>query len=419
MISFDPPWTSNFRVDPGYPFHLVNAEGQHLFILNKTAWLYFACRYPEEVLKRAKKQGVNVLRVALEGRPYYNEAGLDLWPWGGSRTQPDWSGFNQAYWDQVEERIRLAGAYGIGLDIVLYFNLHPSEDQVALHQSYWETALNRLGHYANVFIWEIANEYSANAAFQDQAGLFFARRDPARRPVCSSDGTTDDALWPDKPWMDLAINHTCTSSTARHDLQDWYLAVARNTRSHGKPSFCNESGRESRHKNDDGIHRRKQGWLWCAAGGFWTWHSWDGCEGIDEIDYTAPGEQYLAPMAAFFRTLPFWRMTPNFTALTVSHPDLVTAVLAEPERETVLAYLCSRTSGQFIGPTRAEVRLPAGEYQVDFITPSELHPVKTQPLVSASLGMLNPLELPAFQDDLAVIIRRDVAHAAGPMPGTE
>ena len=54
------------------------------------------------------------------------------------------------------------------------------------------------------------------------------------------------------------------------------------------PAFCNESGREKRHGNNDGVHRRKQGWLWCTAGCFWTWHSWDGCEGIDETDYVAP-----------------------------------------------------------------------------------------------------------------------------------
>ena len=55
------------------------------------------------------------------------------------------------------------------------------------------------------------------------------------------------------------LAHTCTSSTERHDLKDWYLALARNTRSYGKPAFCNESGREKRHGNNDGVHRRKQG----------------------------------------------------------------------------------------------------------------------------------------------------------------
>jgi hypothetical protein len=41
MVSFSEPWTSPYKVDPNYPFHVVNAEGRHLFILNKTAWLYF------------------------------------------------------------------------------------------------------------------------------------------------------------------------------------------------------------------------------------------------------------------------------------------------------------------------------------------------------------------------------------------
>ncbi len=104
-----------------------------------------------------------------------------------------------------------------------------------------------------------------NEAFPQAVGEYFRANDPHGRPVCTSDGTTDDAAWPDRTWIDLAINHTCTSSSnERHDLRDWYLALARNTRSHGKPAWCNESGRENRRGNNDGVHRRKQGWLWCT-----------------------------------------------------------------------------------------------------------------------------------------------------------
>ena len=55
LVSFPETWTSPYRVDPNYPFHLINAEGKHLFILNKTAWLYFGCKSPEGVLDREGK----------------------------------------------------------------------------------------------------------------------------------------------------------------------------------------------------------------------------------------------------------------------------------------------------------------------------------------------------------------------------
>ncbi len=132
---FAAPWTSPFRVDPEFPHHLVNREGGHLLILNKTAWAYFGCQDPGGYLDRARSQGVNVIRVALEGRPYWNELNLELWPWGGTRAQPDWNQFNESYWQRVEERVRLAGEKGIGLDVVLYFTLHPDAKDIPAQQS--------------------------------------------------------------------------------------------------------------------------------------------------------------------------------------------------------------------------------------------------------------------------------------------
>ena len=38
LATFAPPWRSPYGRDPARPYQLVNREGQHLFILNKTAW---------------------------------------------------------------------------------------------------------------------------------------------------------------------------------------------------------------------------------------------------------------------------------------------------------------------------------------------------------------------------------------------
>jgi hypothetical protein len=405
IVRFPEPWTSPYRVDPNYPFQLANAEGRHLFILNKTAWLYFGCKHPDAVLDRADRQGVNVLRVSLEGQYYYDTAGIELWPWGGSRDAPAWSRFSETYWDEVERRIRMAGDKGIGFDVVLYCSLRPSAAQIESQRPYWAQTLERLGKYANILTWEIANEYLGNEAFQKAVAEYFRENDPYNRPVCTSDGTTDDAAWPDRTWLDLAINHTCTSSSERHDLKDWYLALARNTRSYGKPAFCNESGRENRHGNNDGVHRRKQGWLWCSAGCFWTWHSWDGCEGIDETDYKAPGEEFLRPMADFFRALPFWQLNPNYTALTVDDPSLVWATLAHPDRSTAVLYLCTRTTGQAVTGATALLRLPSGGYRITFQRPADLAVLGIQEHRSDGVQQVARITLPAFTDDIVVTLR--------------
>jgi hypothetical protein len=406
MVSFSEPWTSPYHVDPNYPFHLVNAEGRHLFILNKTAWLYFGCEQPQAVLDRAAEQGVNVIRVSLEGRYYYETVGIELWPWGGTRENPVWSEFNEAYWDQVERRIQMAGEKGIGFNLTLYCTLKSAAGQIEPQRPYWAYALERLGKYANILTWEIANEYLGNENFQKAAAEFFHENDPYNRPVCTSAGTTDDAAWPDRPWLDLAINHTCTSSSERHDLKDWYLALARNTRSYGKPAFCNESGRENRHGNNDGVHRRKQGWLWCSAGCLWTWHSWDGCEGIDQTDYAAPGQEFLRPMADFFRDLPLVAMSPNFTALTIEQPDIVWATLAKPDRSVVVMYLCTRTTGQIVRAASAQARLPAGNYRITFQRPADLVTIRTDEYRAGGLNQSDPIVLPGFTDDLIVTVKR-------------
>jgi predicted amidohydrolase len=419
LVRFAAPWTSPYRVDARWPHQLVNGEGEHLFILNKTAWAFFGCENPAGVLERARSQGVNVLRVALEGTPYFRELGLDLWPWGGTRRAPEWGRFSEAYWQRVAERVRLAGEQGIGLDVVLYFTLHPEVEDVARQRPYWEETLRRLGPFANVLTWEIANEYTRNAEFQAAAGGYFKARDPHRRPVCTSAGTTDDAVWPDQPWVDLAINHSCTSSTARHGLRDWYLAVARNTRAHGKPAWCNESGREQRHQNDDGVHRRKQGWLWGAAGCFWTWHSWDGCEGINDLNYRAPGEESLRALAQGFRGLPFWRMNPNETAVVVNEPELVQATVTTAERDFLLTYCCTPETGRAVSDATAILRLPDGAYRLVFIRPADGAVRERRDHLSKGLGQPVRIALPSFTDDLALRIEGTTARERTDLPGTQ
>jgi hypothetical protein len=313
----------------------------------------------------------------------------------------------------------MAGQRGIGLDLTLYCTLRPGAGDVEAQRPYWSYTLQRLGKYANILTWEIANEYLGNEAFQQAVGEYFQENDPYDRPVCTSDGTTDDAAWSDRPWTDLAINHTCTGSTERHDLETWYLALARNTRSHGKPAWCNESGRENRHGNNDGVHRRKQGWLWCAAGCFWTWHSWDGCEGIDDASYQAPGAEFLKPMADYFKALPFWELNPNYTAMTLDQPDLVWTALAHADRSTVVLYACARTTGQTVAGASAQVRLPNGNYRITFQNPADLTILGTYDHIAGGLGQVARIPLPAFNDDLIVTAKRVETFKPTRIPGTQ
>lgn len=411
-VRFPAPWTSTYRVDPQNQHHLINDDGNHLFIVCRTAWAYFGCEKPAAFLDRTSKLGCNVIRVALEGRPYYNKIGIDLWPWAGSRSSPDYDQFDMRYWDEVERRIRLAGEKGIGIDLVLYFSLKPEVDDVLIQRRYWQHIIDRLSKYSNILCWEIHNEYIGNEVFQDQAGAFFQQSDPFHRPVCTSTGTTDDAIWPEKPWISLAINHSCTGSGAaggmdhsgRHLLDAWYLTVARKTRSHGKPAWCNESGREKRHKNDDGIHRRKQGWLWTTAGCFWTWHSWDGCEGINEAHYAAPGAEYVPMYLRFWSAQEFWRLSPDNTTAVPNGENIIWTALSTKYYRNIILYLCMERSGAQVVTSSIEFRLPAGLYAIQFIQPQDLQMIGKE-MIKSDGSSITTLALPKWTDDLLVIAR--------------
>ncbi len=403
LVKFAPPWSSVFRVDPEHRYHLANAEGRHLYLFDRTTWLYFRCEDPTGVLRRTKAIGANVLRVALAGAPYFDAKHLLLWPWEGTPEHPDYAHFSASYWDEVERRVRLAGEQGIGLDLVLYYyTLKPTATDIDAQRPYWDEAIRRLSKYANILTWEIANEYTGNETFQDAVAAYLHTHDPWHRPVCTSDITTDNAVWPLKPWMDLAIVHTCTSSAPRDDLQDWYLALAHNVRSWAKPAFANETGREIRHQNDDGVNRRKQAWLWGAAGAYWEWHSWGGCEGIDDPNYHAPGEEFMPAFAGFFSNLPFWEMAPNDIVVQILSPGVIKSVLSKPDDTDTLAYFCVRETGRQADEVRIALRVREGHYRLDYVEPATGRVMSSQ--FHESRGGAVVLMLPAFRDDLALHI---------------
>lgn len=147
---FGPIYTSVYKVDPLHPNYLVNTEGKHLFLLNRTAWTYFSCSFPDNVIQKAKAQGATVIRVAMEGNPYRKQLNYDLWPWGGTREKPDFTQINKPYWAEVERRIQLAGENGIGINFNLYFTLKPTKADIQAQQYYWKMILKRLAKFPNI-----------------------------------------------------------------------------------------------------------------------------------------------------------------------------------------------------------------------------------------------------------------------------
>lgn len=405
------PWTDIVRIDPSFPHHFTREDGSHFYLFNTTSWLYFAAKDPSVALTRANRLGATVMRVHLEGNSYFPEVGLDAWPWGGTRADPDFDSFNEPYWDEVDRRIELAAEHGIGFDLTLFksLKLPDTPESFELVRPYLERVIDRLARHPNIFCWEVHNEHIANPRFQEAVGRYLQANDPYGRPVISSDGTTDYPLWPHADWMDMALVHHCTGNQPRYDLRDWYLAIARNIRVFGKPAFNNETGREVRHSNDDPDHRRKQLWIAAAAGGYTTWHTWGGCEGIDDPAYRAPGERYVRPFVDWWSTQEYWRVDPVLTTaqLPADDPrreDLIPVALSSASRDLTLVYLFTRSAGTEVANAELRLRLPDGVYGIEFFRPADGTKVGTATAESKGLRGQVPVVLPVFTDDLALRI---------------
>jgi hypothetical protein len=131
----------------------------------------------------------------------------------------------------------------------------------------------------------------------------------------------------------------------------------------------------------------------------------DGCEGINDLDYRAPGEEFLRPMADFFRAIPFWRMAPNFTACVADDPAIIQAALATPERDWVLAYLCAAESGQAVSGATVRLRLTGGRYRITFRKPAD-GSILGEQVHQDGRGAAATVPLPDFTDGLVVLAEK-------------
>jgi hypothetical protein len=97
---------------------------------------------------------------------------------------------------------------------------------------------------------------------------------------------------------------------------------------------------------------------------------------------------------------------------------MVVSVLSEPNRQTVMAYLCAEKSGASASGLLARTRLPAGDYKVRFLRPADLSPLDTTTIESASLGKTGVLRLPALTDDLLIVLECTRRGKSARVPGT-
>ncbi len=399
--------------DPQYPYHFKFTGGGRPFICSKTAWVIAGVEqdtltaFLDKMLPRQE----NCIRFGIECDYYSDTTGIDVWPWGGTRDIPDFSTYNVQVWQDIERVVREAGQRDIYSELVLFcrrgYMISPAETD-----QYLEYMIARLAPFTSVILFQTYNENEYDYEFQEDAGNYIQTNDPYGHLVAPSFGTTNDAAWPNKSWVDVAINHSCIGSNT---ALSYYYGVSQNIRAYGKPAWCDETGREVRHGNDDGVHRRKQYWTWNVGGAYWNYHSYEGCEYIRNIGYNGPGSEYLQYIRPFWESTHWWEMAPN-NGLIVNNPGSDYAWCTASDSELVV-YLANETTGAATPESVIDINLPQGYWNAGFYNPSDGTYNDTFKKYNIEGGQTVSVPSPGFTDDLVLYLA--AVNEQNPIIGVE
>ena len=350
--------------DPNDSRRLMTSDGSKPYFLSKTAWLLLGSSRWKEFIDLAVSYNINVLRFGLEVNYYYYSAHIDVWPWEGIRSKPDYSRFNIETWQRFDDIFRYAYKKNIYLEPVIFTSVRRNIDSYKYifikdrdMELYWQYLVARLSSYPNIVFFQLFNEFGRNKIYQTYMAEFIQKADPYDHLISTSAGTTEGAIWPELKWNGLAVNHSCTSSNPdNHGLEKYYYRIGKKLTSYNKPGWIDETGR-IRHKNTDPVYRRKEYWIWSMADVYFNYHSRGGCENIDTLEIGAAEEfvQYLRPF--WEKETQWWSMRPDET-IVVSHEGIDFAFAkSRTDSEEAVIYLGKEKSGTWAEKSAIELKL--------------------------------------------------------------
>jgi len=401
-------------IDPHDEKRLMTSNASKPYFLSKTAWLLMGSSQWKEFIDLAVSYNINVLRFGLEVNYYYNSAHLDVWPWEGTRSNPDYSRFNVAVWQRFDDIFRYAYKHNIYLEPVIFTSVRRNIGSYKYNfikdrdmELYWQYMVARLSSYSNIVFFQLFNEFGRNKTYQTYMAEFIQKLDPYDHLISSSTGTTEGAFWPDLEWNKLAINHSCTSSDpVKHGLKNYYYMIGKKVSSYNKPGWIDETGR-LRHNNTDPVYRRKEYWIWSMADVYFNYHSQGGCENIDKLEI-GPAEEFVRYLRPFWeKETQWWSMRPDDT-IVFSHEGIDFAFAkSRTDTEEVVIYLVNEKSDKWAGKSKLELKLNPSNYNIRLFDPSTgLFYKTTFKLSVVDTTNTIKLDLPAFKDDMLVHIKK-------------
>ncbi|MBN2413901.1 VCBS repeat-containing protein [candidate division KSB1 bacterium] len=400
--------------DPEYPTRFKFTSGGHPFICSKTAWLIAGI--PENTYKGFLDKMVprkeNCIRFGFEFDYSTESPYIDVWPWAGTRSNPDYSRFDVSFWRNVDNIIEYAAQRDIYSECVIFTSQRTTLEWTHA-QRYLDYILARLACYPSIILFQTNNEYNStidSKSYLIQVADYIHQNDPYDHLVAPAHRSTTDAAWADEDWVDVAINHWAKYN--KNSLLTIYDIATRITK-YGKPAWCDETAREDRHSNNSSVHRRKQYWTWNMAGVYWSFHSWEGSEGILDLTYNGPGYEYEPFIRPFWEKTEFWKMLPNNNLIRNDPPSLYERCIASDEE--IVIYMCNGPDNPLTladlpdnytdsGPIRVE--LPDGIFNAEFYNPSNGQYYTDYKKVEIAGGQNVTLTFPTFNHDLVIYISK-------------
>lgn len=173
---------------PENRFHFCYADRTRFQPFGTTcyAWIHQPEAVREQTLQTLAKAPFNKIRMCIFPKYYtYNTTDPECYPFVGSREAGfDFTRFDEAFWQKLEDCLDRLAALGIEADLILFHpydrwgfaTMTPQQDRF-----YLTYAVRRLASFANVW-WSLANEYDlmpqkSPADWDDFAGII-AQNDP-------------------------------------------------------------------------------------------------------------------------------------------------------------------------------------------------------------------------------------------------
>nr|CAA9254396.1 GH140 [uncultured Armatimonadetes bacterium] len=359
--------------------HLVRPDGAPFFWLGDTAWLLFQMTTREDAdlyLKTRARQGFTVIQAALVmgeervgGTLRPNVFGKLAFQ-GGDPARPDVTpgatpkpSTHYDYWDHADYIVERAGAHGLTLGLLPLFVGYRGDGYRYLtpdNASDYGRFLGRRYRDKSHVFWILGGDNTPDTEPKRAVWERMARgiavgasgsEDYGRTLMTYhiNGGASSSQWFHTAPWLDFNMTQVWGSE------KDIYPAVARDyglapVKPCGLGEGSYENGPQYPTRPIDALKVRRQAYWSYLAGGYHTYgntDTWNFGSYKPEAsqDWKAalrsPGAASLSVLARLFRTLEWWKLSPEPTAIAggAGSPGELSVAMRSAEGDRMLAYL--------------------------------------------------------------------------------